>query len=780
MIGKSISRYRILEKLGGGGMGVVFRAEDTKLRRLVALKFLPADLAKDPLALERFEREARAASALDHPNICTVYDFGEREGQSFIAMQYLEGETLKHRIAGKPLDVDQVLDWGIQVADALDAAHAKGIIHRDIKPANIFVTTREQVKILDFGLAKVTQTVQAKAASESSTIGVQEEHPTSPGTMFGTVAYMSPEQARGEDLDARTDIFSFGVVLYEMATGREAFGGKPTAVVLHSILAEEPAPVRSLNPQMPADLDRIIAKTLEKNRDFRYQSISELRADLRILKRDLDSGRISSGSYTPHEFATPGPAAAARRKKSARSVRSLAVLPFVNENRDPAIEYFTDGITETLIHALAEVPKLRIQARSTVFRFKDRLNDPQGVGRELNVQAVLAGRLLQHGNVLSVRTELVDVTDGSCLWGARFDRPQSEIFDLQDNIATEISHKLQLRLSGEQKKRLDRRYTKDVEAYHLYLKARYYWNTRTVAGLIKAIELFEQAIGRDPRFALAYAGLADCFHPLGAYRVLSPDEAFIKAKATALKALEIDDRLAEAHTSFAMATLYYERNWPGAEQSFQRAIQLNPNYPIAYQWYSGCLMTQGRREESVAAIRHAQELDPLSLTINTHLGWAFYFTREFDIAEQQLRKTIELDRNFVLAHFVLGQVLTQLRRHEEAIAELELALSLSPGLPSILSAVGYSSAVAGNKPKALEMLAQLRALQAKRYISPYEFALIHAGLGEKDEALAFLEKGVEDHSSWMVWIGMEPTLDLLRSDPRFAAIARRVGLPTAP
>jgi eukaryotic-like serine/threonine-protein kinase len=777
MIGDTISHYRIVARLGAGGMGVVYKAEDLKLPRFVALKFVSEDLSRDPQLLHRFEREARAACSLSHPGICTIHDIGDYQGRPFIVMELLEGRTFNTLIADGPLKLDLLLELAIQIAEALDAAHAKGIIHRDIKPDNLFLTEHGVAKILDFGLAKLALSrvseVLGDARVEAETISTLT---SSSGFGIGTVAYMSPEQARGEEVDARSDIFSFGAVLYEMATGQQAFGGKPTAVVLHCILAEDPPPIRSLNPQMPPDLERIITKALEKNCDIRYQSVSELRADLKRLKRDLDSGRITLGTCTTHPLITTGTSATASRKKTARAIRSLAVLPFVNENQDPQIDYFTDGITETIIHALAELPKLRIQARSTVFRFKSRRDDPQGIGRELNVQAVLTGRLLQRGDVLSVSAELVDVLDGSRLWGARFNRPQAEIFAMQDEIASEISQKLQLRLSGEQKRRLDRRYTRDLEAYHLYLKGRYYWNKRTVDGLIKATDFFGRAIDRDPSFALAYAGLADCFHPLGAYRALSPKEAFGKAKVTALKALEIDDRIAEAHTSLAMSIFFYEWNWPSAEQSFKRAIQLNPNYPIAYQWYAVYLMAMGRQQESLAAIRHAQELDPLSLPINTHLGWAFYFLRQYDQANGQLHKTIELDTNFVLVRFVLGQVLTQQGRYEEAISELDLALSQSPDLPSIISAIGYASALLGNKPKALEILARLRDLQTKRYVSPYEFALVHIGMGDKEEAFACLEKALDDHSSWLIWIRMEPTFDLLRSDPRFVAIALRLGL----
>ena len=778
MIGETISHYRILERLGTGGMGVVYKAEDTKLPRFVALKFVAENLSHDPQLLHRFEREARAACSLTHPGICTIHDIDDYEGRPFIVMELLEGMTFSSVIAGKPVEIELLLALGIQIADALEVAHAKGIVHRDIKPANLFLTTHGAAKILDFGLAKLmlrraNEVLGADRADEDTI-----SHATTsslPGV--GTVAYMSPEQARGELVDGRSDIFSLGAVLYEMATGRQAFGGKPVAVVLHCILAEGPESVRVMNPQVPGELERIIMKALEKDRSVRYQSASDLSADLKRLKRGLDSGRITLvEGQTPVPFPIAPQSTPKPRRKTSRAIRSLAVLPFVNENRDPQIEYLSDGITETIINALAEVPKLRIQARSTVFRFKSRLDQPQEIGRELNVQAVLTGRLLRRGDVLSVRAELVNVEDGTRVWGGHFERLESEIFAVQDDIATDISDKLQLRLSGEQRRRLNRRYTHDVESYHLYLKGRYYWNKRTVDGLMKAIDFFGQAIQRDANFALAYAGLADCFHPLGAYRALSPTDAFGKAKATALKALALDDHIAEAHTSLAMSDLFYDWAWAKAEQSFKRAIQLNPNYPIAYQWYAGCLMAKGRVGESLAAIRHARELDPLSLPINAHLAWAFYFIRDLEQAEVQARKTIELDPNFTLVRFVLGQVLRQQQRYPQAISEFEAALSESPGLPSIVSAIGHAAALMGDRTRAQEVLGQLRDLQGKRYVSPYEFALLNIGLGNKDEAFACLEKAFIDHSSWLIWMKMEPAYDPLRSDPRFAAMMRRVGL----
>jgi eukaryotic-like serine/threonine-protein kinase len=766
VISETVSHYRIQKKLGAGGMGEVYLAEDTRLGRQVALKFLPASYQYDSERRTRFLKEARAASALRSPNIAAIYDIGEHDGAMFIAMEYVEGEVLSQRIDRRTLPTGDVIDIAMQIADALDEAHTLGIIHRDVKSSNLIVTERGLVKMLDFGLAKM---IQASGSLDSADPTVAVGGQTAVGIVLGTVSYMSPEQALGRDLDQRSDIFSHGVVIYEMLTGRLPFEGASATEIIDSIVHKEPIAIARFNYDVPPELERIVRKCMEKDRERRYHSSREVSIDLRNLRRDSGTSALTNAAAFRKTQLT-------RRGRSRKAIDSLAILPLINAGGDPDTEYLSDGITESIINNLSQLPKLRVMARSTVFRYKGKQVDPQRVGQELGVRAALSGRVLQRGDLLIIKAELVDTEDGSHLWGEQYNRKLSDIFTIEEEISREISDKLRLKLSGAEKKQLTKRYTENTEAYHLYLKGRFYWNKRTADGLQKGIVYFQRAIESDPGYALAYAGLADSYNILASYSALAPKEAFPKAKVAATRALELDGKLAEAHTSLAFVKFGYDWDWAGSEREFKQAIQLNPGYAFAHNFYAVILSALGRFDEAFARIKNARDLDPLSLPINTNLGWLLYLARRYDEAIQQYLKTIDLDDGFALAHRRLGQTYQQRQRYSEADAEFQKAVALSGDDIELLSARGYFYAILGETDKANEVLRQLEAFAKSRYVPAYLVARIYLGFGDIDRAFELLETACDERYGYLAYLNVEPLFDSVRSDPRFAEIVRRVGL----
>jgi serine/threonine protein kinase/tetratricopeptide (TPR) repeat protein len=770
-----ISHYRIINQLGAGGMGEVYLAEDTRLQRQVAIKFLPASYQYDPARRTRFMAEARATSALRSPHIAAIYDIGEHEGAMFIVMEFVEGEPLSSRIERGSLATADVIEIAAQIADALAEAHKLEIVHCDIKSSNVLINERGFVKILDFGIARSCEPEDREPPDVTREIGRQ----TSLNAVEGTVSYMSPEQALGRELDSRSDIFSLGVVMYEMLAGRLPFEGDNIVEMIDRIIHEEPPSVSRFNHSVPAELERIVRKCMEKEPARRYQSAIELSVDLRNLQRDGDTGSRPTMSLNR-------PTQVVRRPRSRRRLDSLAILPLVNLSGDPEMEYLSDGITESLIINLSRVPRLRVMARSTVFRYKrvptgslppqEEPLDPQEVGRDLGVRAIVVGRVLLRGDTLVIKTELVDTDDGSHLWGGQFNRTISDIFEVEEEIASEISDALRLRLTGAQKEGLARRYPENTEAYQLYLKGRYHWNKRTEEGIKKSITYFERAIQLDSKYTLAYAGLADAYNLLAGYGSMPPRTAFLRAKATALKALSLDENLAEAQAALAHVRYWYEWDWDGAERGFRRSIELNPDYATAHLWYSLLLAAMERFDEAFIEITRAEEAEPLSLVINFNLGRILYFARQYDEAEKQCLKTLEIYPNFFLGYRRLGMIYTEKLMYEEAEAQLKRSLELSPDNSETLSALGYNYAVWGRTDDARRVLDDLVELAEREYVSPYSYARIYLGLGKIEEAFEWLEKAYQERHGILVYLKVEPIFDNVREDSRYLRLLRRMGL----
>lgn len=836
LVGQTLGPYKILRQIGAGGMGEVYLALHASTNRKVALKLLSPYLIKDEQRAWRFQQEARAVLALNHPNIVTIYDIGQAGDIHFIATEFIEGETLREQMARASLEINEALDIAIQVAGALAAAHKAGVVHRDIKPENIMLRPDGYVKVLDFGLAKLTERYGVATTSAITKID------TEPGLVMGTTRYVSPEQARGLPVDSRTDIWSLGVVLYEMVAGHAPFEGATPTDVIISIVEKEPAPLVRYKPEAPAQLELIIKKALAKDREQRFHVVTDLLIDLRILQRELEieaeleraipsewrraEAATSSGRQTtvetthePMAHATEMATAhttsrakyllgeikrhwtgviiiaitlslaivaltyfySARRNKT--SINSIAVLPFVNDSVDPTTEYLSDGITESLINSLSQLPTLRVMARSTAFSYKGRAVDPRQVGRELGVDVVLTGRITQREDALSIQADLVNVADGSQLWGEQYNRTLSDVLAIQQEISTEISERLRLKITGEEQLRVTRHSTKHTEAYQLYLKGRYHWNKRTDEGFRTAIEYFLQAIEKDPTYALAYVGLADSYL---LSELLPARERYPKAKAAALKALEIDGTLGEAHASLAAIKNWYDFDWLGAEMEFRRAIELSPNYPTAHHWYGEFLANLGRFEESVAEYQRALEIDPLSLAISSDLGMVYYHARQYDRAMEHLKKVVEMDPNYVRTHFYLAEVYEEKGMFEEALAEWERGSLLEGDNPSELAKgktairnAFKSSDARGYWRMKLEIVKEETRRRKRVYFTgrSIDLALLHARVGDRDQAFEWFEKVYEDREPSLLWLKVAPNCDNLRSDPRFTDLLRRINFP---
>jgi serine/threonine-protein kinase len=831
--GQQVGAYCVLRRIGSGGAGEVYLAQDTRLDRKVALKFLAGELTNDQDRILRFRQEARVVSALNHPNILTVYEIGGANSSYYIATEFVSGETLRERMRDRRLSLGEVLDIAIQVANALAAAHAAGIVHRDIKPENIMIRPDGYVKVLDFGLAKLAErpgTMQESYSDHGPPVD------TEPGLIMGTPRYMSPEQVRGLSVDTRSDIFSLGIALFEMITGEVPFGGATVSDTIAAVLTKEPPLLAQCGIEAPADLQRIIHRALNKDRSERYQTAEDLLRDLKGLEESLKeeaenclvlprrpphtaqreaTAMVNGHSHRPpigtisfskvwerlssSVFELLGRSIAARKiavliilslagitvlishfinvrhDESASDIRRIAVLPFALESNNPDSQMISDGLTESLINSLSRLPGLEVVARNSVFRYKGQNPDLQTVATELNVQAVLLGKMIQNSEHLLVTIDLVDARNNTQIWGEQFDETGHNILTVQENIARETSQRLRLKLSREDQRLIGKHYTDSTQAYELYLKGRYYWNKTSEDGLKQAIEYFNQAIGVDPKFALAYAGLAEAYNTLGA-NYLPPMEVFPLAKGCANKAAELDDTLAEAHYALAMTAYFYDWDWKAAQREFELTLQLNPNHANARDTYGGLLRATGRINEALVEIHRALDLDPLSLRIRLSLGLTYYFARQYDESIKEFRIALHLDPNFFVTYLNIGRPLTALGKFDEAIDVLEKATDLSANNPWALATLGQAYAASGRKSEARRIIKDLQKKAARTYVRPYDQALVYARLGDRDEAIRLLEIAYLERSTWLVVLRLDPGLDSLRSDPRFQDLLERMGL----
>jgi len=830
-----IGPYRIVSQIGEGGMGEVYLAEDSRLQRKVALKILPSEMAANLDRMRRFKQEATAAAALNHPNIAHIYEIGESDGTNFIAMEFVEGVTLREKIHRERTELRKLLRYLQHVAEGLAKAHAAGIVHRDLKPDNIMITQDGHAKILDFGLAKLIEPQQPPGINNLSTgedATAILQHST-PGVIMGTVGYMSPEQAQGKtkEIDQRSDIFSFGCILFEAATGKKPFEGDSMVKSLHSLIYEPTPQIKDLNPSAPAELQRIVRRCLEKDADDRYQAIREVAIELKHLRRELEAGAdfdttvppptrtatmpntdsgstikstaavsgsmppvLSSAEYVVQEVKQHKLMVAIalmiligsvvftvyylRAGKSEVAIHSIAVLPLQNKSSDADTEYLSDGLAESLIYRLSQLPNLKVSPTSSVMRYKGKDTDIAQIAKELEVDAVMSGRVSQRGENLTISVELVDARTKKIIWAEQYDRKMSDLLATQREIATAIAQKLELKLSGNDAKGITKRYTDSNDAYQLYLRGRYSFAKRTKDEMLRAIEYFKQAIKLDPKFALAYARLAETYGSMPAYPYLSPKEAFPQAKAAAQQALEIDPTLAEAHTFLAYSLVIYDWNWTEAERSFKRAIELDPNNSAAHFRYGQVyLASTGRLDEAAAEIQRGLDLEPLDVNMGATLAWVYLVAGQNDKALEQARKTYDLEPNHPIGRWILSEALIYKGIFGEAISLNEQWLQTDPTNQFALRDAGIAYAKAGRPDKAEEMISKFREIAKTKYVPTCRIAGIYAALGDKDKAFEELQKASELRDWELFRMGPDPYFSSLRDDPRFKELLKRINLP---